>query len=84
MSGRGGFRENAGRKPNPEGQKPKISVTLSKEAIASLDATATALRISRSELVERYARSLLNQPEATAATNQCPICGEPAKKILLD
>lgn len=57
MSGRGGFRENAGRKRKPEGQKPKISVTLSKEAIASLDQSASARGISRSELVEQYARS---------------------------
>ena len=60
MSGRGGFRENAGRKKKPEGQKPKISVTLTKEAITYLDAEATRLGISRSELVERYARSLNN------------------------
>jgi chorismate mutase len=52
----GGKRERAGRKPKPEGQKPKISITLSREAIASLDRIATHLSLSRSEVVERIAR----------------------------
>ena len=55
-AGHGGKRSGAGRKPSLEGQKPKISVTLSKEAIANLDRQATANNVSRSELVEQYAR----------------------------
>jgi len=38
--------------------KQRCNLTLTPTAIASLDAAATALGISRSELVERYARSL--------------------------
>lgn len=56
MPGHGGFRENAGRKRKLEGQKPKISVTLSKEEIEALDALVKVTGFNRSQLVGRIAR----------------------------
>jgi hypothetical protein len=56
----------AAKKKSGEPVKP-ISVGLTKEAIASLDTAATALGISRSELVERYARSLESEWQAELA-----------------
>jgi hypothetical protein len=41
--------------------KKNVKMTLTPTAIASLDATATVLGISRSELIERYARSLMEK-----------------------
>lgn len=63
----GGKRDGSGRKKSSEGQKPKISVTLSKEVIANLDTAATQLNVSRSEFVERVARGDREALEAIVA-----------------
>lgn len=51
-SQRGGNRKGAGRKKKLEGQKPKVSMTLSKEVLDNFDTAANALDISRSRLID--------------------------------
>lgn len=52
--------------PNPEGRPPRygktkarVNLTLTEECITGLDKLAAALRLSRSELVERIGRGLI-------------------------
>lgn len=46
-----------------EEPKERTSIFLTKQAKSSLDSIATALGISRSELVERFARGTIKLPE---------------------
>lgn len=65
---RGGKREGAGRKPNPEGRAVTVAVSVPEPLLARLDTLAEQNAWSRSEAVKRAIQSLLGDQKRSAKT----------------